>query len=162
MAHWIVYQSKKHIKGETRITITTHSDSDLVVCFKNHLDSNNQSIDLDIDIGANAVDYKAIAKAESLSELKVKMMKLEGIFNFSGTQLLKLREATMQDTNESTNFRAKNFTILTVTAISTINRTDKIGELANVIGAISRYQWAGWSFLRLPTRGMDMEDGVWR
>ncbi|KAI8446304.1 hypothetical protein BY996DRAFT_4586977 [Phakopsora pachyrhizi] len=79
LAHWNVYWSKKHINSENRITITTHSDADLVVCFNNHLDS-NQRVDLDIDIGANAVEYKAIAKEESLSELKIKMMKLEGFF----------------------------------------------------------------------------------
>ncbi|KAI8455213.1 emp24/gp25L/p24 family/GOLD-domain-containing protein [Phakopsora pachyrhizi] len=89
-----------------------HSDADLV-----EQPPKKQSIDLDIDIGADAIDYKAIAKAESLSELKVKMMKLEGIVNFSGTQLLKMREAKMQDTNESTNPGAKNFTILTVTVL---------------------------------------------
>uniref|UniRef100_A0A0S1MIE8 Endoplasmic reticulum vesicle protein 25 n=1 Tax=Phakopsora pachyrhizi TaxID=170000 RepID=A0A0S1MIE8_PHAPC len=55
----------------------------------------SKGVDLDIDIVANAVEYKAIAKKGSLSELKVNMMKLEGIFffNFSGTQLLKMREA---------------------------------------------------------------------
>ncbi|CAH7675819.1 emp24/gp25L/p24 family/GOLD-domain-containing protein [Phakopsora pachyrhizi] len=141
LAHWNVYWSKKHINSETRITITTHSDADLVVCFNNHLDSNKQRVDLDIDIGANAVEYKAIAKEESLSELKIKMMRLEGFFfDFLGTQLLKLREAKMQDTNESTNSRAKNFTIFD--------------------GAILGYQHPGWSFPMLPTRGMDMEDGA--
>lgn len=33
-----VYQSKKGIKGETRMAITTHADADLGVCFKNTLD----------------------------------------------------------------------------------------------------------------------------
>lgn len=33
-----IYQSKKGIKGETRMAITTHADADLGVCFKNYLD----------------------------------------------------------------------------------------------------------------------------
>lgn len=35
--HRNVYQSKKDIKGETRMAITTHADADLGVCFTNHL-----------------------------------------------------------------------------------------------------------------------------
>lgn len=38
-----------------------------------------RSIDLDVDIGADAVDYNAIAKQESLSGLEVEMRKLEGV-----------------------------------------------------------------------------------
>lgn len=33
-----VYQSKKGIKGETRMAITTHADAELGVCFRNVLD----------------------------------------------------------------------------------------------------------------------------
>jgi hypothetical protein len=33
-----VYQSKKGLKGETRMAVTTHADADLGVCFKNVLD----------------------------------------------------------------------------------------------------------------------------
>lgn len=34
-----IYQSKKGLKGETRMAVTTHADADLGVCFKNTLDS---------------------------------------------------------------------------------------------------------------------------
>jgi hypothetical protein len=34
-----VYQSKKGLKGETRMAITTHADADLGVCFMNVLDA---------------------------------------------------------------------------------------------------------------------------
>jgi p24 family protein delta-1 len=85
-----VYLSKRNIKGETRLAITTHAEGDVGVCFRNHLDPGqpanfqflmrlvdreylmvspagvsyeaamtaNRTIDLDIDIGADAVDYK--------------------------------------------------------------------------------------------------------
>lgn len=33
-----IYQSKKGLKGETRMAVTTHADADLGVCFKNVLD----------------------------------------------------------------------------------------------------------------------------
>ncbi|EFP76965.1 vesicle coat component [Puccinia graminis f. sp. tritici] len=125
--HKNVYQSKKDLQGETRIAITTHNDADLGVCFTNRLDSHvhparppqKRSIDFDVDIGADAVDYNAIAKAESLSGLEVEMRKLEGIVQEIVEELnyLKRREAKMRDTNESTNARVKNFAILTVTVL---------------------------------------------
>jgi hypothetical protein len=58
-------------------------------------------IDLDVDIGADAVDYNAIAKQESLSGLEVEMRKLEGVVKEIVEELnyLKRREARMRDTN---------------------------------------------------------------
>ncbi|GAA5985795.1 hypothetical protein JCM5350_005286 [Sporobolomyces pararoseus] len=118
------YQSKRGLKGETRMAITTHADADLGVCFKNVLDpsvNENQAhkysrlVDLDVDIGADAVDYNAIAKQESLSGLEVEMRKLEGVVKEIVEELnyLKRREARMRDTNESTNERVASFFYLT-------------------------------------------------
>jgi len=58
-------------------------------------------VDLDVDIGADAVDYNAIAKQESLSGLEVEMRKLEGVVKEIVEELnyLKRREARMRDTN---------------------------------------------------------------
>ncbi|KAL7008151.1 vesicle coat component [Cystobasidiomycetes sp. EMM_F5] len=118
--HRNVYQNKRNVNGETRMAITTHADADLGVCFKNYLDRDNgafeRAIDLDIDIGADAVDYNAIAKAESLSGLEVEMRKLEGVVKEIVDELnyLKKREARMRDTNESTNERVWWFSILTM------------------------------------------------
>ena len=83
-----VYLSKKGIKGETRLAITTHADGEVGVCFKNYIEGGrllfflfksvsniqvsnsfvavpyaehgklSRVVDLDIDIGADAVDYK--------------------------------------------------------------------------------------------------------
>ncbi|GAA5824148.1 hypothetical protein JCM11251_001540 [Rhodosporidiobolus azoricus] len=122
------YQSKKGLKGETRMAITTHADADLGVCFKNVLDSSvpehqapqySRLIDLDVDIGADAVDYNAIAKQESLSGLEVEMRKLEGVVKEIVEELnhLKRREARMRDTNESTNDRVLNFFWITFTTL---------------------------------------------
>jgi hypothetical protein len=78
-----------------------------------------RSVDLDVDIGADAVDYNAIAKqgavdfypdygvwpgsacTESLSGLEVEMRKLEGVVKEIVDELnyLKRRESRMRDTN---------------------------------------------------------------
>jgi hypothetical protein len=38
-----VYLSKKGIKGESRLAITTHADGEVGVCFKNHIESGGSS-----------------------------------------------------------------------------------------------------------------------
>jgi hypothetical protein len=64
-----VYLSKKGIQGEKRFAVTSHAEGDVLVCFKNYLDwsvsekqgaTMNRIIDLDVDIGADAVDYKQV------------------------------------------------------------------------------------------------------
>lgn len=105
--HNNVYLSKKNIKGETRLAINTHSHADLGVCFKNTQtgkDGHNipvVTIDLDVDIGADAVDYNAIANQESLSGLETEMRKLEAVANeiVNEMEYLKKRELRMADTN---------------------------------------------------------------
>ncbi|KAK1924708.1 putative endoplasmic reticulum vesicle protein 25 [Papiliotrema laurentii] len=113
-----VYLSKRDIKGETRLAITTHASADVGVCLKNHLESGSgrlsRSVELDVDIGADAVDYNAIANQESLSILEVEMRKLEAVTKEIVDELgyLQRREMRMRDTNESTNDRVKIFSIL--------------------------------------------------
>ncbi|KAJ7837267.1 hypothetical protein B0H14DRAFT_2792374, partial [Mycena olivaceomarginata] len=60
-----VYLSKRDIKGETRLAVTTYADGEVGVCFKNYLHKDISSekatkmsriIDLDVDIGAEAVE----------------------------------------------------------------------------------------------------------
>lgn len=106
--HNNVYLSKKGIKGETRLAINTHSHADLGVCFKNtqttksgHAGSSVATIDLDVDIGADAVDYNAIANQESLSGLETEVRKLEAVANeiVNEMEYLKKRELRMADTN---------------------------------------------------------------
>jgi p24 family protein delta-1 len=80
-----VYMTKKNLNGESRLAITTHAEGEVGVCFKNTLDEStwhgsflssellttktffadapdskerSRVIDLDVDIGADAVDYK--------------------------------------------------------------------------------------------------------
>lgn len=59
------------------------------------------TIDLDVDIGADAVDYNAIANQESLSGLETEMRKLESVAKevVEEMEYLKRREMKMRDTN---------------------------------------------------------------
>ncbi|KAK0567412.1 vesicle coat component [Tilletia horrida] len=126
--HNNVYLSKKNIRGETRMAINTHSHADLGVCLKNTLskevrehdaEKHRMLIDLDVDIGAEAVDYNAIANQESLSGLETEMRKLEGVARevLDEMEYLKKREMKMRDTNELTNQRVQNFAWLTLVAL---------------------------------------------
>ncbi|WVR05034.1 endoplasmic reticulum vesicle protein 25 [Kwoniella sp. DSM 27419] len=119
-----VYLSKKDIRGETRLAITTHESADVGVCIKNHLDRGgdwkvSRVVDLDVDIGADATDYNAIANQESLSILEVEMRKLEAVVKEIVDEMgyLQRREMKMRDTNESTNSRVKYFSILITVGI---------------------------------------------
>jgi len=80
-------------------------------------------VDLDVDIGADAVDYNAIAKQESLSGLEVEMRKLEGVVKEIVEELnyLKRREARMRDTNGE----------LSISELSQLERA-KLTEYRNV------------------------------
>ncbi|KIY47476.1 hypothetical protein FISHEDRAFT_74587 [Fistulina hepatica ATCC 64428] len=126
-----IYLKKKDIKGETRLAITTHAEGEVGVCFKNTLskdvpydglDRNNltKTIDLDVDIGADAVDYNAIANQESLSALETEMRKLEGIVKEVVDEMayLKQREEKFAGTNESTNQRVQNFAWFTLASLT--------------------------------------------
>lgn len=62
-----VYLSKKNVDGEKRFAVTSHAEGDVLVCFKNTLSwsvgekqgaNMKRTVDLDVDIGADAVDYK--------------------------------------------------------------------------------------------------------
>ncbi|KAJ4000720.1 emp24/gp25L/p24 family/GOLD-domain-containing protein [Lentinula boryana] len=124
-----VYLSKRAINGETRLAVTSHAEGEVGVCFKNTLDSNYSPekaskaariIDLDVDIGADAVDYNAIANQESLSGLETEMRKLEGIVKEIVDEMayLKKRELRFTDTNTSTNNRVQNFAWLTILSLA--------------------------------------------
>ncbi|KAI0302403.1 emp24/gp25L/p24 family/GOLD-domain-containing protein [Multifurca ochricompacta] len=120
-----VYLHKKGINGETRLAITAHSEGEVGVCFRNYLDhdvpahdakTRSRIVDLDVDIGADAVDYNAIANQESLSGLETEMRKLEGIVKEIVDEMdyLKKREERFQSTNVSTNVRVQNFGWFTI------------------------------------------------
>ncbi|KAF9077286.1 emp24/gp25L/p24 family/GOLD-domain-containing protein [Rhodocollybia butyracea] len=125
------YLSKKNINGETRLAITSHAEGEVGVCFTNSLDKGYPSeksseatriVDLDVDIGADAVDYNAIANQESLSGLETEMRKLEGMVKEIVDEMgyLKQREIRFSDTNLSTNKRVQNFAWFTVLLLAAL------------------------------------------
>ncbi|KAL0959879.1 hypothetical protein HGRIS_011548 [Hohenbuehelia grisea] len=123
--HRNVYLSKKDIKAETRLAVTTHAEGELGVCFRNYITgtdtgSMNRTVDLDVDIGADAVDYNAIANQESLSSLETEMRKLEGVVKEIVDELdyLKKREERFTDTNVSTSQRVQNFAWFTILSLA--------------------------------------------
>ncbi|RIA97586.1 endoplasmic reticulum vesicle protein 25 [Glomus cerebriforme] len=114
------YGRKRDIDGETRMPFTTHTDADVSVCFTNTLDDEfrpdpkyHRTIDLDIDVGAEAIDYNALAKAEKLKPIEAELRKLEQVVQeiVDEMEYLRRREARMRDTNESTNERVKWFSL---------------------------------------------------
>ncbi|KAH9976224.1 emp24/gp25L/p24 family/GOLD-domain-containing protein [Lactifluus volemus] len=123
-----VYLHKRNINDETRLAVTAHADGEVGVCFKNHLDdvpaheaaTKSRIIDLDVDIGADAVDYNAIANQESLSGLETEMRKLEGIVKemVEEMEFLKRRENDFKARMVlSTNVRVQNFAWFTIVAL---------------------------------------------
>ncbi|TFK32325.1 emp24/gp25L/p24 family/GOLD-domain-containing protein [Crucibulum laeve] len=124
-----VYLSKKGIKAESRLAITAHSEGEVGVCFRNWVEGDvsqdkmskmSRVIDLDVDIGADAVDYNAIANQESLSGLETEMRKLEGVVKEIVDEMnyLKKREERFSSTNVSTNQRVQNFAWFTLIALT--------------------------------------------
>lgn len=116
-----VYLSKKDVRGEARLAATTHESADVGVCLTNRYTGSGsprvvRSVELDVDIGADAIDYNAIANQESLSILEVEMRKLEAVTKEIVEEMgyLQRREMRMRDTNESTNQRVKVFSVLII------------------------------------------------
>lgn len=72
----------------------------VVTGFKNNA-GYKRSIDVDYDIGAEALDYSKIAKAEKLQPLELELRKLEKVVQeiWDEMEYLKKREAKMRDTN---------------------------------------------------------------
>ncbi|CAE6462015.1 hypothetical protein ACGC1H_001697 [Rhizoctonia solani] len=123
--HQHMYLSKQGLKPETRVAITAHGEGDVGICFTNTLvgsviaSDQVRVVDLDVDIGADAVDYNAIANQESLSGLETEMRKLEAVVQEITDEFgyLKRREMRMRDTNESTQRRVVNFAWVTLVAL---------------------------------------------
>jgi hypothetical protein len=71
-------------------------------------------VELDVDIGADAMDWAAIQKAEKLPPLEADLRRIEETLTnvVEEMEYMKRREARLRDTNESTNERVKGFALL--------------------------------------------------
>jgi len=112
------YGKPKDVVGEARIAFTSHADAAFDVCFENNLDQGRQigptrSIELDVDIGADARDWSAIQAAEKLKPVEIELRRIEEVVSEIVNQMdyLRRREAKLRDTNESTNERVKWFAV---------------------------------------------------
>ncbi|KAI1467815.1 emp24/gp25L/p24 family/GOLD-domain-containing protein [Daldinia caldariorum] len=112
------YGKPKDVVGEQRIVFTSHADAAFDVCFENvmtHTRMNNpsRSVELDIDIGADAKDWSAIQATEKLKPVETDLRRIEETISeiVREMEYLRLREVKLRDTNESTNNRVKWFGI---------------------------------------------------
>lgn len=116
------YARPRDVAGEARYAFTAHADSAFDVCFENILTatqpvmSPSRSIELDIDIGADAKDWSAIQAGEKLKPVEAELRRVSEVANEVVNELdyLRSREMKLRDTNESTNERVKWFSIGTM------------------------------------------------
>ncbi|KAK4504172.1 hypothetical protein PRZ48_005088 [Zasmidium cellare] len=116
------YARPRDVAGEARYAFTSHADSAFDVCFENILTTHtavmnpSRSVELDIDIGADAKDWSAIQAGEKLKpvEVELKRMSEQAKELVEEMDYLRSREMKLRDTNESTNERVKWFAIGTM------------------------------------------------
>ncbi|KAG0127491.1 emp24/gp25L/p24 family/GOLD-domain-containing protein [Tuber indicum] len=112
------YGRPKDVVGEARMAFTSHADSAFDVCFENNIEDGRhpgltRSVELDVDIGADARDWSAIQAAEKLKPVEIELRRIEEVVSEIVNQMeyLRTREQKLRDTNESTNERVKYFAL---------------------------------------------------
>ncbi|KKP03319.1 endoplasmic reticulum vesicle protein 25 [Trichoderma harzianum] len=111
------YGRSKDVAGESRIVFTSHADAAFDVCFENLMVGPNKpvinlrTVELDIDIGADAKDWSAIQATEKLKPVEAELRRIEELTAevVRDMDYLRQREQKLRDTNESTNNRVKWF-----------------------------------------------------
>ena len=114
------YARPRDVAGESRYAFTSVADSAFDVCFENILTGGGsnlvRSIELDIDIGADAKDWSAIQAGEKLKPMEAELRRISEVAKEIVDEMdyLRNREKSLRDTNESTNERVKWFAIGTM------------------------------------------------
>ncbi|BFZ54451.1 vesicle coat component [Savitreella phatthalungensis] len=120
------YARPRNVWGESRSAFTVHEAAYVKVCFDNVINQGypdhagsggvQRHIELDVDIGADALDWSAIQKAEKLGPLEADLRRAEGLMGevVAEMEYLRAREQRLRDTNESTNDRVKGFAFLSL------------------------------------------------
>lgn len=113
------YGKRRNVVGESRSAFTVLENTYLQVCFKNELQPGStpgisRHVELDVDIGADALDWSAIQKNEKLQPMEADLRRIESTLQevVNEMEYLKQREQRLRDTNESTNERVKGFAVL--------------------------------------------------
>ena len=83
-----------------------------------------RSVELDVDIGADARDWSAIQAAEKLKPVEIELRRIEEVVSEIVNQMdyLRSREQKLRDTNESTNERVKWFALTIMATLIEIGR----------------------------------------
>ncbi|KAH8811866.1 emp24/gp25L/p24 family/GOLD-domain-containing protein [Xylogone sp. PMI_703] len=119
------YGKAKDVVGEKRMAFTSLADASFDVCFENYFASSQggrgirdptRSIELDIDIGADAKDWSAVQATEKLKPVETELRRIEEMVAEIVAEMdyLRQREQKLRDTNESTNNRVKWFAFSTM------------------------------------------------
>lgn len=117
------YRKKKDFAGNVRVAFTAHSSAAFDVCFENTLQQKgrrlSREIEVDIEAGSAARDWNAIQAAEKLRPVEVELRKVEELTDeiVGELEYLKTREERLRDTNESTNRRVRNFSVVIIIAL---------------------------------------------
>lgn len=115
------YRRKKDFAGEVRVAFTSPSTVSFDVCLENKLTNGGRkglyrSIEMDIESGSQARDWNKIKTSEKLKPIEVELRMIEELTDEIVDELnyLKAREERLRDTNESTNSRVRNFSLLII------------------------------------------------
>ncbi|KAG7810687.1 hypothetical protein KL921_002315 [Ogataea angusta] len=116
------YRKKRDVAGNFRAAFTSQSSSSFDICFENHLQNRqkegqlSREIELEVEAGAAARDWNAIQAVEKLKPAEVQFRKIEEMVDEISEELQYLvrREERLRDTNESTNRRVRNFSVLII------------------------------------------------
>lgn len=114
------YRKKKDFAGDVRVAFTAPSTTSFDVCLENIAQyagrSMSRSVELDIESGSQARDWNMISATEKLKPIEVELRRIEELADEIVDELnyLKNREERLRDTNESTNRRVRNFSILVI------------------------------------------------
>ncbi|KAL3233449.1 Endoplasmic reticulum vesicle protein 25 [Nakaseomyces bracarensis] len=120
------YRKLKNFVGEKRIAFTAPSTTSFDVCFENKLEQGGKNpmraIELDIESGSQARDWNKISATEKLKPIELELRKIEELTDEIVDELnyLKNREERLRNTNESTNERVRNFSVLVIIVLTAL------------------------------------------
>lgn len=114
------FSRKKEVVGPVRIAFNAPTSSAFDVCLENQLQVRGRalkrSVEIDIESGSQARDWNKIQSTEKLQPIEVQLRQIEELTAevVDELQYLKTREERLRDTNESTNRRVRNFSIMVI------------------------------------------------
>ncbi|SCU91936.1 LAFA_0F06810g1_1 [Lachancea sp. 'fantastica'] len=114
------YRRMKNIAGPVKVAFTASSSAAFDVCLENQLESRGRTlsrkVEIDIESGSEARDWSQIQSLEKLKPVEVELRRIEELTDEIVDELayLKAREERLRDTNESTNRRVRNFSVLMI------------------------------------------------